>query len=260
VGKKSVEYPLKLFLFEVVMLDGKNLISMPFSERRKKLESLIKPNDTILLSEMKIVKTEKELSDFFEEKISQGLEGIMAKDLNAKYTAGARKFAWIKLKRSVKGELKDTIDAVVIGYYSGKGKRTEFGLGALLVAAYNSEKDSFESLAKIGTGMKEIDLSELEEELSKMRVKKKPARVDSSIESDFWVEPRMVVELNADEITKSPSHECAKSIKGFGLALRFPRLLKKRMDKKAEDSTTNIEIAGMFDRQKRVLLQEPVEE
>jgi len=251
IEKKAKEYPLKLFLFDVVFVDGKNMMNEPFNKRRKKLESIVKKGDLIELSEMKIVDKAKDLEDFFEEKIGQGLEGIMAKDLDAPYIAGARKFSWIKLKRSYKGTLDDTLDLVIIGYYKGKGKRTQFGLGALLVAAYNDKKDRFESIAKVGTGLTEDTLVELEGVLSKIVVKNRPVRVISGVTPDFWVEPKYVIEVRADEITQSPMHSCCKK-DDKGMALRFPRMIKRRDDKKAEQATTNEEVKKMFSIQKRV--------
>jgi DNA ligase 1 len=251
IEKKSKEFPLKLFLFDVVYVDGKNLMKEPFIKRRKTLGEILKKGEIIELSEMKIIDKAKDLEEFFEEKIAQGLEGIIAKDLNAPYIAGARKFSWIKLKRSYKGTLDDTLDLVIIGYYKGKGKRTQFGLGALLVAAYNDKEDRFESIAKIGTGMTEETLAGLESALSKIQSKKKPVRVISELEPDFWVEPRYVIEVRADEITRSPMHSCCKE-EGKGFALRFPRMIKLREDKKPEGATTNKEVEKMFSIQKRV--------
>ncbi len=257
IEKKAKEYPLKLFLFDVMYVDGESYLDKPLIERRAKLESIVKEGGIIKLSEQKILDNPTDLENFFEDAISRGLEGIIAKDLSAPYIAGARKFAWIKLKRSYKGTLEDTLDLVIIGYYSGKGKRTEFGLGALLVAAYNSKNDMFESIAKIGTGMTEDILTELEDKLSKIKVKTKPARVISEIEPDFWVQPYIVIEVRADEITLSPMHSCGKE-SGKGYALRFPRMIKFRehSDKKAEDSTTVDEVKKMYQNQKRVSLEE----
>jgi DNA ligase 1 len=254
VEKKAKEYPLNLFLFDVMYVDGKSMMDKPFIERRKKLGEILKEGDIIKLSKMEIIDNPKRLEEFFEEKISQGLEGIIAKDLNAPYIAGARKFAWIKLKRSYKGTLQDTIDTVIIGYFTGKGKRTKFGLGALLVAIYNKNNDTFESIAKIGTGMSEANLTELEKMLSKNKLKTAPLRVKSKIKPDFWVEPKYVIETRADEITKSPLHVCCMENKK-GLALRFPRMINIRLDKNAEQATNTDELLKMFKIQKRVELE-----
>ncbi|MCD6478319.1 MAG: ATP-dependent DNA ligase, partial [Candidatus Diapherotrites archaeon] len=250
------KYPLKLFLFDVMYVDGKNVMDKPFIERRKILESIIKPGRVVNLTEMIITDKPKELEEFFNSSIERGLEGIIAKDLNERYIAGARKFAWIKLKRSYKGELSDTIDVVIVGYYKGKGSRAKFGLGTLLGAVYNKEKDAFESVAKIGSGMTEEQLVEFEHMLSKIVLEKKPARVICELEPDYWVEPKYVAEVIADEITKSPVHACAKDVLGEGLALRFPRLVKLRVDRKPEEATTTKEIIEMFNQQRTIRVGE----
>ena len=256
VKELSKELPLKLFLFDLMFLDGKNLMPLPFKERREKLEGLLKKGETVKLTQTIVTEDPEELEDFFEKSIEQGLEGIIAKDLKAKYIAGARKFAWIKLKRSYKGELQDTVDLTIIGYYKGKGKRTQFGLGALLTACYDKGSDSFKSVAKIGTGITEKQLQELEGLLSKIKKEKKPARVESDLEPDYWVQPKYVIEIRADEITKSPLHTCGRKGKDeTGYALRFPRMISVRT-KKPEESTTEKEILAMYKDQKHVSLEE----
>ncbi len=254
VEKKAEEFPLKLFVFDLMYLNGTNYMKKPFKERRKKLEKILPTNKKINLTKGIITKNAKELEQFFQKSVENGLEGIIAKDLNAPYIAGARKFAWIKLKRSYKGELNDSIDVVILGYFKGKGKRTQFGLGGLLTGVYNIENDSFTTIAKIGTGMKEEMLSELEEKLSKISKTKKPARIESEIKPDFWVNPTYVIEVLADEITKSPMHT-TKDSSGQGYALRFPRMIKFR-EKKTEDATSTEEIIAMFEKQGNIQTEE----
>jgi DNA ligase-1 len=256
IEEKAEEFPLKLFAFDLLFVDGKNIMAEPFEKRREELGKIIKKGDKIELTKSIVTDDPKAMNEFFEENVESGLEGIIAKDLNAKYIAGARKFAWIKLKRSYRGELSDTIDAVVLGYYKGKGIRTEFGLGGLLVGVYDKKDDSFKSIARIGTGMSEQMLSDLEKMLSKIRVSKKPGRVDSEVEPDFWTDARYVIEVRADEITKSPLHTAARGKDGIGLALRFPRLVSVRSDKKPEEATTVKEIQEMFKNQKQVMISE----
>lgn len=255
IEEKAKELPLRLFLFDVLAVEKENLLSQPFRERRKRLEKLIKKGETIQLTKGIITDNPKELDRFFMNSVARGLEGIVAKDLNAPYIAGARKFAWIKLKRSYKGELQDSVDLVILGYYKGKGKRTEFGLGGLLAGVYDEKKDEFKSITKIGTGFSEQMLSDLNKLLSKHKTPKKPARVDSEIEPDYWVEPKFVVEVVADEITQSPMHTCGKE-KETGYALRFPRIIKLRNDKEPEQSTNVKEIISMYKNQKNVKTEE----
>jgi DNA ligase-1 len=190
IAEKAQQFPLKLFAFELLYLDGKDYTNEPYSKRAKKLEQTVAAGPVIQIASSINAKTPQDLQRFFDESVTAGLEGIIAKDLNAPYTAGARKFAWIKLKRSYQGKLSDTIDAVVIGYYLGKGKRTQFGLGGLLAAVYSPGQGEFKSIAKIGTGFTEAELAEFRSSLDKIKVKAKPANVKSMLEPDAWVKPR----------------------------------------------------------------------
>ncbi len=252
---KAEEFPLRLFAFDLMYADGENLMPRPFSERRKRLSKMISAGETIELTKSIETDDPKKVEAFFLESIENGLEGIIAKDLGAPYIAGARKYAWIKLKRSYKGELNDSVDVAIIGYFKGRGKRTQFGLGGLLTAVYDEESDSFKSVSKIGTGMSEEMLCELEKKLSKLAQKQKPARVDSEVEPDVWAKPAYVIEVVADEITRSPLHTAGKGKDGTGYALRFPRMIKFR-EKKPEESTTVKEIIEMYKKQGKVELME----
>ena len=262
VGGMAEALPLKLFAFDLMFIDGKDMLNEPYEERRKALESAISKNDTITLSSRIITSSPKELDSFFESSIENGLEGIVAKDLSAPYVAGARKFSWIKMKRSYRGKIEDTIDVVIIGYYLGKGSRASFEFGGLLCATYNKEDDVFESVSRLGTGFTEKQMTQLSELLSKHVSKSKPKNVRSQVEPDYWVYPEFVVTVQADEITKSPMHMCGrhkeKDGSEVGYALRFPRLVGEdavREDKSPNDATTSKEIAEMYSEQKRVSLK-----
>ena len=262
VGGMAESLPLKLFAFDLMFIDGKDMLGEPYDERRRALESAISKNDTITLSSRIITSSPKELDGFFESSIENGLEGIVAKDLSAPYVAGARKFSWIKMKRSYRGKIEDTIDVVIIGYYLGKGSRASFEFGGLLCATYNKEEDVFESVSRLGTGFTEKQMQQLSELLSKHVSKSKPKNVRSQVEPDYWVYPEFVVTVQADEITKSPMHMCGrhkeKDGTEAGYALRFPRLVGEdavRADKSPEDATTSKEIAEMYSEQKRVSLK-----
>jgi len=261
VKEKSEELPLHLFAFDIMYYEGEDYTQKPYAERRKKLEEVIQGNGTIRLADRIIANSAKQIDEYFENVVSNGLEGIVAKDLEAKYIAGARKFSWIKMKRSYKGELTDTVDLVIVGYYSGKGSRAEFGLGGLLGAVYNEKEDMFETITKIGTGFTEQMMVELKKTLDKIKVQKKPARVKSIIEPDFWVEPKYVITVKADEITKSPMHTAGRHEENgieIGYALRFPRIVGGgiREDKSAEEATTTKEIIEMFEQQRKTKLSE----
>ncbi|MCD6547462.1 MAG: ATP-dependent DNA ligase [Nanoarchaeota archaeon] len=252
IEKVAEELPLRMFVFDLLYVDGKDYTQEPYIKRRKKLESIFKKEDILQPSEMIITDNPEEIERFFEKEVSAGLEGVMAKRLDAPYSAGARNYNWIKLKRSYKGELADTIDVVIVGYLKGRGMRAKFGIGAVLVAVYDDKEDVFKTIAKVGSGFSEEQWVELRKMLDKIAVKHKPARVDSLIKPDVWVEPKYVITVNADEITRSPLHTAGRTEKHSGFALRFPRAVSFiRFDKKPEDANTVKEIEKMFKMQKK---------
>lgn len=253
VEEFATKLPLKLFAFDLLYLNGRDITSLSYKERRKKLSEIISNDGKILIAKEEILHSADELKKMFEEQIAAGLEGVMVKKLDAPYKAGNRGFHWVKFKRSAAGELSDTIDCVLLGIYTGSGKRTQFGVGGLLVGVYDSEKDEFVSVSRVGTGLTDEEFRKVNEIGKKLKVDKKPARVDSTIKPSYWVEPKEVLEIFADEITRSPVHTAGKKGEEPGYALRFPRLVSFRgSDKRAEDATTVKELIKMYEAQKKV--------
>lgn len=252
--KTAVEqYPISLFVFDLLYVDGLDLTQDAFSKRRVNLEKIIKESDRIKPACQKLVKDTRELEEFFEEAIEEGCEGLMCKSISkdSVYQAGSRGWLWIKYKRDYRSEMTDTVDLVVVGAFHGRGKRAG-AYGTLLLATYNPEDDTFETVTKCGTGFTDKDLSELYAKLQKHLVPKKNSRVKSTLEADVWFEPFLVLEILGAEVTLSPIHLAAlDSIrKGSGLAIRFPRFTGKyRTDKNPEDATTSKEIVEMYNLQ-----------
>lgn len=247
VEEASKEFPLNLFVFDILYLDGADMTNESYRARRAAVQKLFK-GKVLQPSQMKLVRTAKELNAIFKEALSKGLEGIMAKDLEAPYTAGKRKFAWIKLKKSY-GKAVDTIDGVVVGYYLGRGARAEFEFGGVLMAVYNPDSGKLETVAKCASGFTEEEMVSLRETLGGMKTAKPPPNLEHNIEVDYWVEPKFVVEVAFDDITESPNHTCSMR-EGKGLALRFPRMVKMRDDKTANEITTSDEVRRMFELQR----------
>ena len=163
----------------------------------------------------------------------------------------------MKLKRNTSGELTDTIDVVLIGYYRGKGKRAEFGAGALLAGVYDSDKDEFVTISKLGTGLSDEGWRALHKKVNQLEVTEKPARIRSILVPDVWLQPDVVVEVLADEITPSPRHTAGMAGDKPGFALRFPRIVSIRdADKKPEDATSVREIREMFKQQHQRAVRE----
>ncbi|HEV2340003.1 MAG TPA: ATP-dependent DNA ligase [Patescibacteria group bacterium] len=249
--------PLKAFVFDILYLNGKSLIDKPLTERMELLRQTIIPDETLLVTKNNIVHDAKTLTLLLDDAISKGLEGVVVKKINSTYEAGARNFNWVKLKRHSSGELKDSVDCVILGYIYGKGKRTAFGAGALLVGVYDQKNDMFVTVTKIGTGLTDEEWKSIKEVTKGLEVDHKPARVSSLIIPSVWVKPEIVIEVLADEITRSPVHTAGAVVESGkveepGYALRFPRLISFRnKDKKAEDATSVKELIEMYKEQGR---------
>jgi DNA ligase-1 len=244
------EHPITLFMFDVLYVDGKDLTLEPYTIRHRHLEKVIEQTDNVKVAESIIAEDPEQLELFFEKTVESGSEGIICKSVkdDSVYQAGARGWNWIKYKRDYRSEMTDTVDLVVVGAFHGRGKRAGT-YGAFLLAAYDPDKDVFETVTKVGTGFTDADLEKLPKMLKKHQISHKHPRVDSSIEMDVWFEPAVVIETRGAEITLSPIHTCAMNVirEKSGLAIRFPRFTGKyRVDKSPEDATTTKEIVEMY--------------
>ncbi len=250
IEKAIEEYPVVLFLFDILYLDGEDLTGKTYPERRKILEEVIEPTERVKFATRLISSDINEIKRFFNKAIEDGCEGLVAKNIGegSIYRAGAREFLWIKYKRDYKVEIGDTVDLVVVGAFAGKGKRRGT-YGALLMAAYNPDKDRFETVCKLGSGFTDEQLAYLPRKFEDLRIEKVHPRVWSEMDADYWFVPKAVLEVIGAEITLSPTHTCARDVieKGSGLAIRFPRFTGKwRDDKSPEEATTTKELVEMY--------------
>ena len=251
VEQAAKDLPLVAFIFDILYRDGQDLTALPYEERLALVDQVI-AGSTVLLP-APIIKTDSVeiLTKTLLDNITQGLEGVVVKRPDSPYQAGARNFNWVKLKRHTSGQLNDTVDLVLLGYYFGKGKRAEFGAGALLAGVYDADTDRFATITKLGTGLSDAEWRAIHERADKLQVDQRPARVDSILVPDVWLKPEVVVEVLADEITPSPRHTAGKAGDEPGFALRFPRVVSFRdADKRPEDATTVKEIAELFRQQR----------
>lgn len=238
----SKSVPLKFFIFDILFKDGKDLLDVPLFERRNILEKTVKPGVLLAISPQIVTDSPQEIRDYHDAQISVGLEGAMVKKWDSPYEPGRRGFSWVKFKEEEgkAGKLTDTIDAVIMGYYVGEGKRTSFGIGALLVGVRRG--DQFVTVTKIGTGVSDDLWKTLKKQLHAIHAKDMPhayADVNKGLIPDVWVTPEVVVELAGDDLTKSPTH-------GAGFAVRFPRLVRIRTDKGPHQVTSVSEVEDMF--------------
>lgn len=252
IEELAKKIPLKAFVFDILYKNGKSLIDEPLTKRIAVLKETVTAGEGLVVEEGILTKDQRKLQELFDDAISQNLEGLVVKRPDSKYEAGARNFNWVKLKKHSSGELKDTIDCVILGYIFGKGKRAEFGAGALLVGVYDSQKDEFVTVSKIGTGLSDEEWRQIHSRADKIKVSSQPSRVKAILIPSVWIKPEIVIEVLADEITRSPVHTAGKVGQDPGYALRFPRLIKFReVDKKAEDATTVKELIEMYRQQGR---------
>lgn len=254
IEKAVLQYPITVNFFDVLYYDGKSCLELEYKERRSLLEKIIKEDDFAKYVPMSCISNQNEIEEFLENSINSGCEGVMLKMLDKPYHAGARGSFWLKLKREYRNELGDSLDLVVIGAFFGKGRRTG-KYGTFLLASCDYDTDTFTSICKVGTGFKDEDLDQIYQILSnKVTIKKNP-RIDSKMEADVWFEPELVIEIVASEITLSPIHMAARNKirKDTGLALRFPKFTGKiRLEKDADDASTNEEVLTLFKGQKKV--------
>jgi DNA ligase-1 len=253
IERAAEEYPVALYFFDILYVDGEDMTTKPFLERRKMLEKVIVEDERVKLSTGLLTHSPEEVEKIFAEAVEAGCEGVIVKSVgeDSVYRAGARGWQWIKFKRDYRSEMIDTVDLVVVGAFHGRGRRRG-KFGALLTAVYNEERDVFQTVCKVGSGFKDEDLERFTEMLNQLKIPHKHARVESLMTPDVWVEPSIVLEIIGAEVTLSPVHTCAWGVlkEGYGLGIRFPRYTGRlRTDKKPEDATTDREIVEMYRRQ-----------
>jgi len=238
IEKMVKEIPVVVRIFDIIYYDGKSLINTPFKERRKILESIVKQDmNKISLSESIITSSDEEAQRFFEEAISNGLEGVMFKKLDSPYHPGRRVGYMVKLK-----PVKESLDVVIVGAEWGEGKRNGW-LTSFVVAVRDEETGKLLEVGEVGSGFKEkkefpddITFEEMTEMLK-----------DSIEEQNgkyVKVKPKIVIEVLYDEIQKSPKYSS-------GYALRFPRFIRLRPDKSIEDADTIDRLIELYKSQKR---------
>jgi DNA ligase-1 len=261
IEEMAEEVPVTVFLFDILYLNGKDLTLTPYLERREELVKITKPTEHLTVAEQMEAHDPGKLEALMDKAVAAGCEGLVVKNTSNQsvYQAGARGWLWIKYKRSYKAEVKDTFDLVPVGAFAGRGRRAG-SYGALLMAIYNRENDTFETLCKLGSGFTDQDLADLPKIMEPSLDKQRHPRVNTLMQPDVWFVPSVVLEVAADEITLSPLHTCGRdSVRsGSGLALRFPRFTGNwRKDKAPEDATTSREVLEMYKKQLKKIEAEP---
>jgi DNA ligase-1 len=242
IAEQAKSVPIRCFVFDVMAIDNQSLMDEPLSIRKQRLQTLFTDSPTLEKALFREMTDPVALKAFHEAELAKGLEGVVVKQIDSVYRSGRKGWRWVKIKEQegTSGKLSDTIDCIVMGYYFGKGKRTSFGVGAFLLGVLGKEKGELvvQSVAKLGTGLTDVEFASLRQVADQHRVETAPDiyQVPSGLVPDGWLEPSVVLEIAADEITKSPTHMA-------GVSLRFPRLVRVRTDKSWEQATTITELA-----------------
>jgi DNA ligase-1 len=247
VGDMKERIPVKAMIFDLLYINGEDITEIDTVDRVDRLENTLDGIDNSLrVADTLKLTTAQEIKEVFDEYVEQGLEGLIVKQLGGGYKAGKRNFEWIKLKKSMDRGLIDTVDMVVVGYYYGSGRRAELGIGALLGAVYNEEKNRYDAVCKVGTGISDELFKEILEKLKGIETlkKTKDVVVNDVLKPDVWVRPQYIITVDADEVTKDISKD---EDVGNGLSLRFPRLVEWDREKPLEEITTVEELTRIFE-------------
>lgn len=239
IDDQAAIVPLRFYVFDILEIDGKPLINQPLLKRKEKLTAILTEDQTFKDTTYIISSDPQELKNYHQLQLQQGLEGAIFKKVDGLYRGGHKGWRWVKMKEAEgeRGKLSDTLDCIVMGYYMGKGKRAEFGLGAVLAGVRDTRTDMIKTITKIGTGLTDEQLKEMKSRANIIATEIKPKNYDvpKGLIPDVWVNPEIVVEVAADEVTTSPSHSA-------GVALRFPRLIQFRDDKSWQEATSLKEV------------------
>ncbi|MCQ2056344.1 MAG: ATP-dependent DNA ligase [archaeon] len=253
INETIKDIPVRIFLFDMLYLDGIDLTSKPYFERRKLIEEWFNIAGIVQMSCMKIIHSTEEAERFFNDAIKERCEGIIAKSTKNEsvYRAGSRGFLWIKYKKDYCGNFIDSFDLVVVGAFYGMGRRAG-KYGALLMASYDSKSGRYGTVCKLGTGFDDNFLDNLPNLLNEYKSNEKPHLLDAKIIPDIWFQPGIVLEVVGAEVTISPNHAAGMNVikEGSGIGIRFPRFTGRvRYDKEPEQSTTVSEMIKMYNMQ-----------
>ncbi len=228
VKKKMEEIPFETYIFDVLYMDGELMIDLPFSKRRQALESIMDPKvERFKLAEQKITDDLPEAEEFYNRSLEKGHEGVMVKNLDARYMIGSRVGYMYKVK-----PVAESLDLVIMGAIWGEGKRAGW-LSSYYLGA-RDELDEFKYVGRVATGVTEEQLAEYTELLKPL--------IEFQTGKEVRLVPEVVVEVGYQEIQKSPKYDS-------GFALRFPRVIRLRDDKSVEDVDPLERVEELYKRQ-----------
>ncbi len=203
--------PVTYVAFDLLHLNGRDIVNEPLVARKKHLRSIIMDGPYLLYGEH----IERYGIRFFQRATRNGLEGTIAKEAKSHYIPGLRTDYWVKIKKT------STIDCVVVGWTEGEGARS-VTFGSLILAAYDAD-GKLRHMGNVGGGFSDKALQNLKPKLA--GIEKKTETIDGPVDSPTpvtWVKPKIVVEV----VYMSLTHDGR---------LRFPRFSRLRTDKDPSD-------------------------
>lgn len=251
---EDIQVRVCLFAFDLLYLNGEPLLRKPLAERRQLLREHFQPVDgEFNFAKSSDSETTDEIQAFLEESVKDGCEGLMVKMLEgdaSNYEPSRRSVNWLKLKKDYLAGVGDSLDLIVVGGYYGKGKRTNV-YGAFLLACYDTEAEEYQTICKIGTGFSEEMLQAHYDALKPLEITKPRGDIKvGGAKPDVWFEPKVVWEVLTADLSLSPVYTAAQGlVEERGISLRFPRFIRVRDDKSADDATGPDQIAEMYERQ-----------
>lgn len=256
VNKNNITVHVCCFLFDIIMLNNEILMNKTLEERREVLKANFIENEHVKITKYLNSEDPDEVIRFMDESIKAGCEGLIVKalNINSAYQPGERNFNWLKLKKDylTDSTIGDSLDLIPIGANYGKGKRTGT-FGSFLLACYNDDTESYETVSMTGAGLKDEDLKTFHAELSNFIIEKPLSnyKLGEFKEVSVWFEPKLVWEIKTADLSGSPIYTAASDLlnNGKGISLRFPRFIRTRSDKNPDQATTSEEIFKMFNEQ-----------
>lgn len=206
IAERSKETPAVFAVFDILMKNGKLLTILPLLERKKILEETLKPNKYLAL-----IPWTTDGKSLWQQMKKRNLEGVIAKKKESIYHMGAQNNAWLKIK------FHETIETVIVGYTMKKR-----AISALALGLY--KKDKLQYVGKVGTGLNEEIIQNLEKKLIKITQKKPSVTNPGTLHTIHWIKPKLVCEIKYQQFTKAER-------------LRIAIFLRLRDDKKPRDCT-----------------------
>ena len=224
------QVPVMVNVFDAMQINNENLLKTPFEKRRKLIASIVKEvAEKLQMAKQLVTDNPDKAEKFYKEALAKGNEGIMVKSLSAPYKPGSRVGYGMKVK-----PVMETLDLVIVGADWGEGKRSNW-LSSFTIACVD-DNGNFLEIGKVGTGFKEkkeegLSFAELTEMLKPLIISEKGKEVR--------VKPKIVIEINYEEIQKSPTYSSR-------YALRFPRLIRLRIEKPPEEVSTLAQVEELY--------------